>query len=276
MKCLLRGMVAAILVCIPFLAACSDGKDAGRGSAGAEVENITGKPAGDAGKAGETMKSKPDGILRTARGGGKWFPGDGNQLRPMVSGFIRKAEVPEVKGRIVAAIAPHAGYIYSGGVAGYTFRAIQNNASGGKPPETVVVLGFNHRRGFRGVAFMDGDALVTPMGEVRLDMEATSFLATSSKRLIIDYSLHGEEHSAENEIPFVQAALPDARIAVGLFGDHDPQTLSDLVSALSALAKKKRILVGRSFPSEISCTYPREDRAALSINIGREEIYHYL
>ena len=90
---------------------------------------------------------------------------------------------------------------------------------------------------------MDGDALVTPMGEVRLDMEATSFLATSSKRLIIDYSLHGEEHSAENEIPFVQAALPDARIAVGLFGDHDPQTLSDLVSALSALAKKKRILV---------------------------------
>jgi len=238
-----RFLVLMFLVCMPFFAACSRDKVNPPGSNGIERGSIAGSVAGDGGKEGETMKSTTGRVLRTAHGGGRWFPGESKRLGAMVNDFIKRADVPEVKGRIIGAIAPHAGYVYSGKVAGYTFKAIQDNAARVKAPETVVVLGFSHRMGFRGVALMDGDALVTPMGEAQIDMEATRLLAASSKRIIVDYSLHGEEHSAENEVPFVQAALPGVKIVVGLFGDHDGQSLNDLVMALSELAKKKRILV---------------------------------
>ncbi|MDD4870834.1 MAG: AmmeMemoRadiSam system protein B [Kiritimatiellae bacterium] len=238
-----RSVKTLTLVCVLFITACSDGKSDSRVSSAGEQKLVIAQDNSSLGKVGEQMKNKTDLVLRSARGSGRWFPGDGKQLATMVGDFIKKAEVPDIKGRIVGAIAPHAGYIYSGKVAGYTFKAIQANAVGEKGLETVVVLGFNHRRGFRGVALMDGDVFVTPMGEIPIDVESTRFLASISKRIIADYSFFGDEHSAENEIPFVQAAVPGVKIVVGLFGDHDGETMNELVSALSELSKKKKILV---------------------------------
>lgn len=236
-------MRAGMLVCVCLLASCSGNSgDSGVCGTGTQECGIRKVMAAQV-KDGEVMKKQMNRVLRVARGAGRWFPGNGKALESLVYGFIMKAEVPQIKGRIVGAIAPHAGYVYSGSVAGYTFKAIQANAAVGKPPETVVILGFSHRNSCRGVALMDGDAVVTPMGEVDIDVESTRFLAGQDSRIIVDYQFHGDEHSAENEIPFVQAALPGAKVVVGLFGDHDGETLDAMVSALSELAKKKRILV---------------------------------
>jgi AmmeMemoRadiSam system protein B len=161
----------------------------------------------------------------------------------MVSDFLEGASVSPLKGRIVGALAPHAGYIYSGKVAGYTFRAIRDQAHAGRAPETVVVLGFSHRAGFGGVALMDGDAIETPLGPADLDKAAAALLTEASPLIRLDYRPHQGEHSAENEIPFVQAALPEAKLVVGLIGDHEERTLDALVSALGDLAHRKRILV---------------------------------
>jgi AmmeMemoRadiSam system protein B len=161
----------------------------------------------------------------------------------MVEGFINDAVVPAVTGRIVAAVAPHAGYVYSGKVAGYTFRAIRDSAKAGQGPDTVVILGFSHRGGFRGVAFMDGDAMATPIGEVALDKPSAASLVKQSPLFALTYAPHAGEHSAENEIPFAQVALPGTPIVVGLIGDHDPQTVKALVDALVELAGKKKIMV---------------------------------
>ncbi len=182
-------------------------------------------------------------VVRKAFGAGRWFPGDGKELKSMVDGYIGDARVEMVKGRIVGAIAPHAGYVYSGKVAGYTFRAIKDNAANWGRPEVVVVLGLSHRGGFQGVALMDGDAIKTPLGEALLDKEAVEILAAKSPRIYFDYRPHVGEHSAENEIPFVQAVLPETKLVIGLIGDHDPRTLDDLVRALATLSKKKKILV---------------------------------
>jgi len=180
---------------------------------------------------------------RKAHGSGRWFPGDGRELKKMVDGYIEKAHPEPVEGRIVAAIAPHAGYVYSGKVAGFTFRAIKDNAQKAGAPETVVVLGFSHRGGFRGVALMDGDGIETPLGRAALDKEAGETLASLSPQIFFNYGPHREEHSAENEIPFVQAALKDSKMVVALMGDHDPQTLDAMVKALNTLSRKKRLLV---------------------------------
>lgn len=189
------------------------------------------------------MSKKSDKVIREALGAGRWFPGGERELGNMVEKYMADAKTEELSGPIVSALAPHAGYVYSGKVAGYTFRAIKDNAAAGYRPETVVVLGLSHRGGFQGVALMDGDSLRTPLGEVEIDKEALKELTSGSSRIFSDYGPHDGEHSAENEIPFVQAALPGAEIVVGVIGDHDSKTLDDLVTALDALSRKKKILV---------------------------------
>jgi len=182
-------------------------------------------------------------IIRPAIGAGRWFPGGSEQLRSTVCDFIDEAAVPEFNGNVVAGIAPHAGFLYSGRVAGYTFRALKDSARSIGEPDAVVVLGFSHQSGFDGVALMDGDAFESPIGVAELDNEAGTFLTEHNPRIFFDYGPHMGEHSAENELPFIQAALPGAKVVVGLIGDHDQMTLDALVNALVDLSKRKRIVV---------------------------------
>lgn len=187
-------------------------------------------------------------IVRQAFGGGRWFPGRPAELKRMVDGFIADAQVPSVTGRIVAVIAPHAGFVHSGAVAGHAFRAIRDNAATNGAPDVVVVLGGFHdmrRTGlrFRGLALMDGDALSTPLGEVVLNKAAAEKMVKASNAVRFLYDPHVGEHSAENEVPFVQAALPGTPVVVGVFGDHEEATLSGVVKALGELAKDCRVLV---------------------------------
>lgn len=191
----------------------------------------------------ESMQTNRQQVVNHALGGGRWFPGDKNRLTKAVDEFLDKADVPKVDGRIIGAIAPHAGFQYSGKVAGHAFRAVQNGAKGTNAPETVVVLGFTHRMPFQGVAIMDGDAIETPIGVTALDKTAAAALTTGRERLFLKSAPHQGEHSAENEIPFIQRALPDAKLVIALMGDHDEKTLSELVSALVELEGKRRILV---------------------------------
>ena len=79
-------------------------------------------------------------MIRKAYGSGRWFPGGHGALVSAVEGYLAQAEAAPVAGRIVAAIAPHAGYVYSGPVAGYTFRALRDNARQGQAPETGIDL----------------------------------------------------------------------------------------------------------------------------------------
>lgn len=182
-------------------------------------------------------------IVRTALGAGKWFPANHQELKRMVDDFIAQAEVPATEGRIVGAIAPHAGYVYSGPVAGYTYRAILDNAVAHGAPETVVVLGFSHRGGVRGIALMDGSAFTTPLGSTPLDTESARFLSTANPRIMIDYRPHVGEHSAENQVPFLQAALPGVPLVLALIGANDPALTDMLADALHQLAQRKRVLV---------------------------------
>lgn len=187
---------------------------------------------------------KDDGrVVRRTRGDGRWFPGDGKSLRAMAGQYIDAAEFPAVTQRVAAALAPHAGYVYSGKVAGYVFRALRDQARAGAGPETAVILGFSHRAGFRGVALMDGDAIRSPLGEAALDKDGAEIMTRGRPQIFFDYSPHSLEHSAENEIPFVQIALPETRLIVGIMGDHAPDTFEQLQAALCDLAGGRRIVV---------------------------------
>jgi len=192
---------------------------------------------------GTPMTTTPAKHIFRALGAGRWYPATPADLKNAVAGYLSQAHAPAIPGRIVAAIAPHAGYAYSGPVAGHTFRAIQMNAKTGTAPETVIILGFSHHSAFEGIALLDADAILTPIGETALDRDAMACLTQSSPRIRYATPPHQGEHSAENEVPFVQTALPQARLVIGLFGDHDPASLTAMTHAILTLAEKKKILL---------------------------------
>jgi len=204
--------------------------------------------------------------VRTALGAGRWFPADRQELGAMVTRFVDAADVPDLHGRLVSVIAPHAGYEYSGPVAGYAYRAARDDAGRHGPPETVVILGFSHRTAFRGVALMDGTAFATPLGQVPLDTEAAGLLIAADPRITLDHRPHVGEHSAENQVPFVQTVLPEAELVIALMGEPDPMLAQMLAATLGRLAARKKVLVVASSDMLHDPDYERvgaTDRATL-------------
>ena len=183
--------------------------------------------------------------VRTRRtyGDGRWFPRNGVELRRVVDHYIDTAQTPPVQGRIVGGMAPHAGYRYSGAIAGHTFRALRDNTADFPEPITVLVLGFTHRERFPGVALLDGDAIETPLGRVELDREGAAVMVKQSDAVCFDSGPHAGEHSAENEIPFLQVALPTAPLIVALMGSHDASARAAVLDALAALSAQRRVVV---------------------------------
>jgi AmmeMemoRadiSam system protein B len=155
--------------------------------------------------------------IHEAVGAGRWFSDNGALLLKEVTSYIENAKIDKIEGRIVAALSPHAGFRFSGATAGHTFRAIRDQ----KPenlPEFLVIVGFPHHASLRGVALMDGSAIKTPIGQHPIDVESSVFLSQQPD-FRFDYRYHDGEHSAENEIPFAQVALPKIPIVVALIGD---------------------------------------------------------
>lgn len=209
-----------------------------------------------------------------AKGAGRWYPGRRLLLEVTVDDFMERAQVPLLRGRMAAAIAPHAGYMYSGFVAGHVYRAVRDQARSGLIPDTTVVLGFSHRASFPGLALMEGDALVTPLGPAPLDEAAASQLTEQSRRIFFGTARHGDEHSAENQIPFLQAALPGGKLVIGLMGDRDPATIEACADALSVLAGERNILVIASTDLLHDPDYDRvtrTDRETLALMAAMDE-----
>jgi AmmeMemoRadiSam system protein B len=121
---------------------------------------------------------------------------------------------------LCALICPHAGYRYSGPVAGSAFAQLR-----GQSIERVLLIGPSHRVAFRGVALADTDAFQTPLGRVRLT-DAPSLL-TGDGLFIRSNAAHEEEHSLEVELPFLQRVLPHFSLTPLVFGDVDERAVAE-------------------------------------------------
>ena len=143
-------------------------------------------------------------MLRKPAVADMFYPGDENRLRAQVESFLRP--VPEPK-TALAAISPHAGYIYSGGVAGAVFSQI-------RIPPTVVILGPNHRGIGAPVAISASGVWDMPLGSVLINEGlAKSILeAGSDCKIDDDPQAHALEHSLEVQVPFLQILRPDVTI----------------------------------------------------------------
>ncbi len=168
---------------------------------------------------------------------GTWYPGSAPQLRRMIDGFVEKVPPVEIPGRLVALIAPHAGYIYSGGVAAHAYALVR-----GRTYDLVAIVSPVHRMWVGEVATTSADFYETPLGRVRVDRGAQQAL---DKEIRLQYLGQDNEHSLEIQLPFLQHLLAgEFGLLPVMMGSQDWDTCKVLASGLAkALDGRNALLV---------------------------------
>lgn len=149
---------------------------------------------------------------------GQFYPGSESKLRATLSQLI-----PEhtSRKRVKGVISPHAGYVYSGAIAGQLFSRISI-------PDTVLIIGPNHHGvGAAAALYPDGEWL-TPLGNVAINSRLNSLLLQHTSYIQPDYIAHQNEHSLEVQLPFIQYLRPDVTIAALCLGHGDYAPLRDI------------------------------------------------
>jgi MEMO1 family protein len=174
--------------------------------------------------------------LRHPAVAGRFYPRDAEDLRAEVRGYLSRAE--RTVTRAIGCIAPHAGYMYSGHVAGAVFARIE-------VPERCVVLCPNHTGMGRALAIMSEGAWETPLGEVPIDADLSAELKQRFPALQEDSAAHRAEHAAEVELPFLQVLQPKLRFVPIALGTSQFEALEHLGKALAEViaAQKDPILM---------------------------------
>jgi AmmeMemoRadiSam system protein B len=128
----------------------------------------------------------------------------------------------------LGAIVPHAGYVYSGGVAGEVFARLAI-------PPSIVILCPNHTGRGKPAALDPSEAWRTPLGDVPVDERLSLRMLELAPSLEPDSVAHAREHSLEVQLPFVQVVRPDASIVPISLGAHDLELCREVGEACATL-----------------------------------------
>lgn len=155
---------------------------------------------------------------------GMFYPNDPGECAKAVDRCLSAASASPVADPKVI-VAPHAGYIYSGPVAGTAYKPLQRLAD---RIRRVVLIGPAHRHALRGVATTSAGAWETPLGAVSVDADALAHLSGHPSFHVNDAAFRGE-HSLEVQLPFLQRVLGDFSLIPLLAGDVSPATVADIL-----------------------------------------------
>jgi AmmeMemoRadiSam system protein B len=173
---------------------------------------------------------------------GTFYPGDPKALRRDIERYMDNAVFDDVDGAIVGLISPHAGFMYSGPVAAYGYKALQ-----GSSYDTVVVVAPSHRAYFQGAAIQDKGGYKTPFGVIAIDEEISAAMLRDSEDVINDARPHAMEHSLEVQLPFLQVVLKTFKLVPLVIGVQDVGTcerLADRLWDVLRLSGKRVLIVG--------------------------------
>jgi MEMO1 family protein len=186
--------------------------------------------------------------VRTPAVAGRFYPGRASELLRDVREYTSQGRTASEAGRIAAigCVAPHAGYVYSGGVAGAVYARVQ-------VPERCVILCPNHTGKGRPLAVMANTTWQTPLGEVAADADLSARLLHRFGGLEEDSAAHRSEHAIEVQLPFLQALQPNLSIVPIAVGTSDLHALSglgealaDVIAAAEEEGKKKVLIIASS------------------------------
>ncbi|MFZ1932084.1 MAG: AmmeMemoRadiSam system protein B, partial [Candidatus Sulfotelmatobacter sp.] len=176
-------------------------------------------------------------LVRHPAVAGRFYPGDPDALRKEVETYLSQRPLRKATGAL-GCIAPHAGYMYSGHVAGAVFAGLE-------VPELCVVLCPNHTGMGRPLAIMSDGSWETPLGPVRIDGDFAASLMQRCSLLSEDSAAHRSEHAIEVELPFLQIRQPRLRFVPIALGTGQFEALEQLGIALAEVmaAHRKPVLI---------------------------------
>jgi hypothetical protein len=157
---------------------------------------------------------------------GMFYPSDPGALAAEVDASLKKAVPPALSPKAV--IAPHAGHMYSGDIAGAAYALLARRKGEIK---RVVLLGPNHRVAFNGLALSAADAWATPLGALPVDRTSRDALARAPGTIVSPQPFAGE-HSLEVHLPFIQRALGEVEILPILVGQAPRDQVSQVLEML--------------------------------------------
>lgn len=167
-------------------------------------------------------------MMRNATVAGYFYPGSAAELKAMLSKFIDK-NAPKTEA--VGLLVPHAGYQYSGAVAGATISRIVFK-------DTFVIIGPSHSGLGAPFSVMPEGTWQTPLGNVEVDSELARKIIDLSKYAEEDYAAHEDEHAVEVQLPFLQYIKQDVRIVPMILSGAPLEVYREIGHAIAQAIKE--------------------------------------
>jgi AmmeMemoRadiSam system protein B len=178
-------------------------------------------------------------MIRPAVVAGQFYPGHRQGLQEFVANFVQ----PESADRdVIGLMSPHAGYVYSGRVAGQTFAGVA-------VPDEVILLGPNHTGRGHAVAVCADGSWETPLGRTTIAAGLAAQVLEECPQTRADDLAHRFEHSLEVQLPFLQAAAPTTSIVPICIASQPLDELlriGDGIARVALAAKRRPLLVASS------------------------------
>lgn len=166
---------------------------------------------------------------------GSFYPSNPEKLKSDIKNYINDVKVEKLNDEIVGVICPHAGYMYSGPIAAYSYKQLI-----GSDAELAVVLAPSHRARFIGASVIDSGTYETPLGQVEIDEKIGKALLNENYFSFLQEA-HSMEHSLEVQVPFLQFVLGNFKIVPIIVSTYDINSSRILAQGLyNALKSEKR------------------------------------
>jgi AmmeMemoRadiSam system protein B len=172
-------------------------------------------------------------MLREPAVAGSFYEKDAPALKKHLARYITEKS-NKIKAKAI--VVPHAGYIYSGQVAGEVYSSIEI-------PDIIILFGPNHTGAGVPVSVMNMGVWRTPLGDVKINEPLANEILKNTKAAEKDTKAHEREHSLEVQLPFLQLLKKSFSIVPIIFGEYDVKKLRDVASAVAAALKGKDALI---------------------------------
>ena len=171
---------------------------------------------------------------------GTWYPGTAAPLAAAVDAHLAAADRggQDLRGDLVALIAPHAGLMYSGPVAAHAYRLLRDRTF-----DVAVLVGPSHFLGFDGVSLYPSGGFDTPFGVATIDVGCARAIAAATPIVCEQPAAHAREHSLEMQLPFLARLAPGVPIVPLVMGYQTAETAAALGEALAVALRGRRALL---------------------------------
>lgn len=182
---------------------------------------------------------------------GTWYPADPALLKKELLRYLDRARPSDPEGDLTGLVVPHAGYIYSGSVAAWSYKLLLKSRF-----DRVLILAPSHQASFAGASIYNLGGYRTPLGIVPLDIELIDELYKNTAIIHYVPQADSREHSLEIQLPFLQTVLDTFSLTPVIMGTHHYDFCLELAEAIAEACNSKRVLIIAS--SDLSHYYPYE------------------